>query len=64
MARVPQVFSRRTALGKLVAKLNADVVALAAIPAHRREAELADVRESDARVLLEEAKSRKLVDER
>lgn len=32
MTRVPKTFSRRTRLGKLVAKLSADVAALAAIP--------------------------------
>ena len=58
--RVPTAFSQRTRRGQLVAKLTADVEALAKISPQRREAELADIREQDARLLLEQAKSGKL----
>lgn len=62
--RVPTSFSRKTRQGRLVAKLTADVEALAKIPPYRREAELADIRENDARRLLDEARRGKLRDRR
>lgn len=57
MVGVPNTNSRKTAKGRLIAKLTADIEHLSRIPARSREAELADVREQDARAILEAVKS-------
>ncbi|SFC10166.1 hypothetical protein [Devosia psychrophila] len=54
--RVPQINPAQASRDKLIAKLERDLKALQKIPPHQREAELADVRQEAAALLLAETR--------